>query len=83
MRNSKNYQRALAELRDRHRAEFDDINRETGGKRRNWLGEDACGTNAGYMRHSRRHEPACQPCKDARAAEARRQRAEQKIRAIR
>lgn len=27
-----------------------------------------CGTNAGYYRHHRRHEPTCQPCRDAHAA---------------
>jgi hypothetical protein len=26
-----------------------------------------CGTNAAYVRHVRRNEPTCQPCRDAHA----------------
>lgn len=30
--------------------------------------DNLCGSNAGYRRHHRNHEPACDGCKDAHAA---------------
>ncbi|MFI5781148.1 hypothetical protein [Nocardia sp. NPDC051570] len=38
-----------------------------------------CGTNAGYYRHYRRHERACEWCRDAHNESARQRRREQQV----
>jgi hypothetical protein len=51
----------------------------TPGQRRKYRhGGDACGTAAGYWRHHRNGEEACQPCRDAVAAHRRDWRAKKK-----
>lgn len=42
--------------------------------------EIVCGTNAGYLRHSRRGEPTCVPCRRAHAAAVQERTAKRKAR---
>lgn len=56
---------------------WDDIHADGVGCYEAWkVGPIACGSDAGYKRHRRRGEEACQPCREAHSAYARLRRSE-------